>query len=338
MPSEDSKEAGLGGEEDEGEEAVEQSAVATVSLDGLLRSPAASPVLLELLHVAQATMAAADGAVKAAALSALRPQLQPAIDAALDKLVDVAAQSTSPSSQQQPKQEEGEEDEEKESSEVMEGESKGGLPRVSASSPQSASSLFEDKTAHYFFKRLLAPNARPRAEHSPGAVKQQQQPQQQQGDESGSSSLPSAAALHHLGRQFAERLLSTFRTSPAVLLSAASSNRGCFVLLALVDALDAAQQTELAQLCRQHKLHAHIDAALSRPQQQQQQHQPGAEPNKKRKRAQRKAAAAAATNTADRSSVAVMTGCRLLQAWIAGKQALVAEQAAVNGHGKRSWL
>ena len=311
------------------DEATEQAASAILSLDALLRSPAASSVLLEVLHTAQSTMAAADDDVKAAALSALKPQLQQAIDAALEKLVEAAAHSTNNNDSEQPmqaaKQEGGAEEDDAE----------GALPGAAVSQSPLLSSLFEDKTAHYFFKRLLAHNAaKLAADGSTSGAKRQL-------DDAASFTPTPASALQQLGQQFAQRLLQTFTASPAVLLAAADSNRGCFVLLALIDALDANQQTALAQLAKQHSLLTAIDAALSRQQHEQdtqkaeQPHgqQTGAGPTKKRKRTNRKPAAPA---DAGERSAAVTTGCKLLRGWIEvkqQKQEQVAKQPAANGHG-----
>ena len=86
--------------ERKGEEAEQQKAAPSLSLDTLLRSPSASPVLLEILHTAQAIAAAADSELKAPALIALRPHLQQAIDAALDRIGELAA-AMQPKSEQQ---------------------------------------------------------------------------------------------------------------------------------------------------------------------------------------------------------------------------------------------
>ena len=296
--------------------AVEQQPAGATSLDSLLRSPAASPVLLELLHTAQATMAAADVDIKAAALSALRSQLKPAIEAALDKLALVVQQQQQHTEQHTTKDEQRSEDQPP---------TAGGLR--GRDSDAAHSSLLEDRTAHYFFKRLLAPNAQLNA--AAAALRSSTALKQQQPIEAESSS-PSASATQ-LAHHFAEQLLQTVRLSPAVLSAAAASNRGCFVLLALIDALDEVQQRELAQLCRQHNVHTAIDAAVQQYDEQQKGQPMAAATSRKRKRANRNAETSAATAAAPEAgssgsstSGTVMAGCRLLRAWIDSKQVAAA--------------
>ena len=289
------------------EEAAVEQAGSSVSLDLLLRSPSASPVLLDLLHTAQATMQAEDGSVKATALSTLRPQLQHAVDAALDQLALVVQ----PTSEQNHTKEVSGGDEH-----VMEG-----TPAVSGSS-QSRSSLLEDKTAHYFFKRLLTPLSQSSSSRFHTRTKRPHTDAE--------SDKPTSADAALLGRHFAQRLLNAFHTSPALLSAAASSNRGCFVLLALIDAIDSTQQHQLAQLCKQHAVYSTVEAAIKQHDEQryEQQGQSVVAAGKRRRRASQcivggDAASVANASTDEGGSIAAMTGCRLLQAWLDEEQTAI---------------
>ena len=266
------------------------------SLDSLLRSPAASAVLVDILHTAQSVLQRPPDTLRSSALASQRSAIEDAIRIAIERLTQSVVLSDEQLTPAAPHHT------------AQAGATDKSITHSASATPSAPTSslpgslLLQDRTAHYAFKRLLLlPTADKQSHHLASPAPAPTPP-------------PSL-----LSRSLASSLLSTLQASSSLLRSTCTSNRGCFVLLALAAALEQQQQRTLRTAITEGGIdgqllqlvgHATAGGGAEQPLSS----KPGAASQQRKKR--RTEAAQTGDGGRMDGGAGPVTGCRLLLDWL----------------------